>query len=95
MSPGGRNEASWGSNTGPPAGSAAAASMSGGSASGVPARSQVRRDSWSSHSPVTLRRNRIVPSTPPSLVKFACRLASVRIGAAVSTPTSDHVPDEM
>ena len=37
----------------------------------------------------------MVPSTPPSLVKFARRLASVRIGEGASTPTSDHVPDEM
>ena len=45
--------------------------------SGCPARSQVRSDSWSSHRPMTLRRKRIRPSTPPSLVKFASRLASV------------------
>ena len=37
----------------------------------------------------------MVASTPPSFVKFASRLASVRIGARVSTPTRDHVPDEM
>ncbi len=54
-----------------------------------------RCDSWSSHRPVTLRRYRMVASTPPSLVKLASRLASVRIGARVSTPTRDHVPDEM
>ena len=49
----------------------------------------------SSHRPVTLRWNRLVPSTPPSFVKSAARLASVRIGAADSTPTSDQVPLEM
>ena len=36
--------------------------------------------------PMALRRNRFVPSTPPSLVKFASRAASVRIGLSVSTP---------
>ena len=60
-----------------------------------PARSQVRSDSCSSHSPITLRRYRTVPSTPPSLVKFAARLSSVSTGASSSTPTSDQVPQEM
>ena len=35
------------------------------------------------------------PSTPSSLVKFAARLASVRIGAPISTPTSAQVPHAM
>ena len=42
--------------------------------SGVPPRSHVRIDSWSSQSPITLRRKRTRPSTPPSFVKFAARL---------------------
>ena len=37
--------------------------------------------SCSSHSPPTLRRKRVRPSTPPSLVKLAARAASVRTGA--------------
>ena len=52
-------------------------------------------DSLSSHRPITLRRKRIVPSTPPSLVKLAARLSSVSTGRSSSTPTSDQVPDEM
>ena len=39
-----------------------------------------RTDSLSSHRPITLRRNRIRPSTPPSLVKLAARAASVSTG---------------
>ena len=64
--------------------------------SGVPARSHVRSDSWSSHRPMTLRRYRVVPSTPPSFVKFAAaaRLAEDRLVAA-RRPTSDQVPHEM
>ena len=56
---------------------------------------QVRRASLSTHSPITLRRKRIVASTPPSLVKFASRAASVSTGPSSSTPTSDQVPEEM
>ena len=56
MSPGGRNTASSGSMTGPPAGSAAASDSSRPSSSGWPARSHVRSVSWSSHRPMTLRR---------------------------------------
>ena len=37
----------------------------------------------------------MVASTPPSLVKLASRLASLRMGSRSSTPTRDHVPDEM
>jgi hypothetical protein len=44
---------------------------------------------------MTLRRYRIVPSTPPSLVKLARRDASLRTGASSSTPTSDQVPHEI
>ena len=44
---------------------------------------------------MTLRRYRIRPSTPSSFVKFAARLASVRIGRSSSTPTSAQVPQAM
>ena len=56
MPSGGRNDGSSGSMTGPPAGSAPAATRSDGRSSGLPSCSQVRSDSWSSHSPMTLRR---------------------------------------
>jgi hypothetical protein len=36
-----------------------------------------------------------VPSTPASFAMFAATAAGVRIGARVSTPTSDQVPLEM
>ncbi len=34
------------------------------------------------------------PCTVPSLLKFASYIALVSTGASVSTPKSDHVPDE-
>ena len=37
----------------------------------------------------------MVPPAPPSLVKFAASASPVRSGVARSTPTNDHVPDEM
>ena len=46
---------------------------------------QARTHSWSSHSPPTLRRKRMRPSTPPSFVKFAARASSVRIGSSSSS----------
>ena len=54
-----------------------------------------RTASLSSHSPVTLWRKRTRPSTPPSLVKFASRAASLTTGSSSSTPTRPHVPHEM
>ena len=96
MSPGGRKSASSTSMTGPagrqrcrPARSA----LRGRPAS--PASDHVRTDSDSSHSPMTLRRYRMRPSTPPSFVKLARRLSSVSTGCSSSTPTSDQVPQEM
>ena len=44
---------------------------------------------------MTLRRKRIRPSTPPSLVKLACWAEPVSTGESSSTPTRDQVPDEM
>ena len=55
---------------------------------------QVRRVSLSSQVPITLVRNRIVPSTPPSLVKLASRASSVSTGASSSRPASAQVPRE-
>src|SRR5437867_2165063 len=40
-------------------------------------------------------RKRIVPQTPPSLVKFRSRALVVMIGAVSSVPRSDHVPELM
>ena len=44
---------------------------------------------------MTLWRNRTRPSTPPSLVKLASLLASVRTGRSSSRPTSPQVPQEI
>ena len=40
-------------------------------------------------------RKRVVPPTPPSLVKFASRAASLSRGCFNSTPISDQVPELM
>lgn len=80
---------------GPPAGNDAAPSNSSASESMRPPAVQARWHSLSSQSPPALRRYRMVPSMPRSLVKFASRLASVRTGCLSSTPTRDHVPEEM
>jgi hypothetical protein len=95
MSPGGAKAGSSTSTTVRSAGASAAAASSTARSTSSPRSRQLRRLSWSSHSPATLRRYRTVPATPSSLVKFAVRLASDRTGAVSSTPTSDQVPDEM
>ena len=51
-----------------------------------PRQSQLRIASESTQRPDTLRRNLIVRSTPPSLVKSACRAASLSTGSSSSTP---------
>ena len=56
--------------------------------------SHARRDSSSSHSPITFLSSRVVPSMPRSLVRFASRAASLSTGSGSSTPSSDHVPLE-
>ena len=91
MSPGARNSgASMSTTAASPGASAAAASSCGRSE-----RDHVRSVSDSTHRPITLRRNRIVPSTPPSLVKFAASAASPSSGSGSSSPASDQVPQEM
>ena len=83
------------SNTVVGGGHAAACSSSSARSMRVPSRSQCRIDSLSSHRPMTLRRNRIRPSAPTSLVKLADLAASVTTGWVSSTPTSPQVPQEM
>jgi len=56
MSPGGRNTASSGSITDRSAGFRAASASSAGRSGGAPRPAHTRTDSWSSHSPITLRR---------------------------------------
>ena len=95
MSPGGRNAGSSGSTTVRNAGIRAASASSAVRSGARPRAAQTRTDSCSSHSPITLRRKRIVPSTPASLVKPASRLASVSTGLPSSTPARDQVPQEI
>ena len=91
MSPGGRNRGSWTSKTltWPVVGRSLVEQRA--EVARVP---HARRVSESSQVPITLVRKRTRPSTPPSLVKLAARLASVTTGWSSSTPTSPHVPQE-
>ena len=95
MPPGAMNSAEVASIDQRRAGNAAAAWSSWSRTAGTPPVCHSRRHSLSSHSPVTFRRNRVVPSIPVSFVKFAAIAASVRTGAASSRPTRDQVPQEM
>ena len=95
MSPGGRNAAASGSTTARSGGSAPAAASSAARSGAWPRAAQTRTDSCSSHSPITLRRKRTVPSTPASLVNPASRLASVSTGPPSSIPARDQVPQEI
>ena len=83
------------SNTSLGGGHAAACSRSSARSMRCRSRSQCLIDSLSSQSPMTLRRKRIRPSAPTSLVKFADLAASVITGRFNSTPTSPQVPQEM
>ena len=90
MSPGGRKRGSCTSTIGTGTSYAAAARS-------IPARSvspHVRSVSLSSQVPITLLRNRTVPSTPPSLVRLAARASSVSTGASSSRPARAQVPRE-
>jgi hypothetical protein len=42
-----------------------------------------------------LRRRRIVLAYPPSFVMLRACVSSLMTGSGTSTPTSDHVPEEM
>ena len=94
MSPGRRKRSSSGSMKAVKAGAASASAASVLVRGSVAAGHRARRLSWTSQSPITLRSRRIVPATPPSLVRLAARVTSDTTGAATSSPISDHVPDE-
>jgi hypothetical protein len=95
MSPGGKKIGSSGSTTAVNGATPVASASSDDTSVVTPAAAQARCDSWSNHRPMMFRRNRMVPSTPPSLVKFANRASSLSTGSDSSTPTSDQVPHEM
>jgi hypothetical protein len=61
---------------------------------GWPAAAHSLRQDSRIQSPMTFLRNRIVPKTPPSLVKLAAAASGVSKGEERSTPTRDQVPDE-
>ena len=58
-----------------------------------PSRAQPRRHACSSHRPPMFFSSRVVPQTPPSLVKFASSARGVMIGRGTSVPSSDQVPE--
>ena len=88
------SRASFVSNTatGPPM--LAASPRIWGSSTLAPCAAHAFMHSVSSHSPMTLRRKRVRPSTPPSFVKPASRAAPVSTGDSISTPTRPQVPQE-
>ena len=51
------------------------------------------RQHCSIQSPITFLRNRVVPLTPPSLVKFRRRASGVISGEHYSVPNKDQVPE--
>src|ERR671931_1588507 len=72
--------------------SSAAASRSAYS-SVCPALAQLLRHAWSNHRPLMFLSSRVVPQTPPSLVKFSSRARGVTTGAETSVPSRDQVPE--
>ena len=86
----------WSGKTSPadPENASTRASSSGRSCARPPA-SHSRAHASRIHSPITFRRKRTVPKAPVSFVKLARATASLMRTDSRSTPTSDHVPDEM
>ena len=95
MSPGGAKSGASGSNSERNAGAFSASFTMSTKDSACPLRSHSRLHSCMIHSPITFLSTRMVPSTPPSLVRFAACASGEITGCFVSTPTSDHVPLEM
>jgi hypothetical protein len=92
MSPGGAKTGSFVSTTARSGGASAAMATSSPKLQSRPSSAHVRRHSWSSQRPATLRSSRYVPATPPSFVRFDSNVRSSTSGSTSSTPTSDHVP---
>ena len=93
MSPGRRRSSSSGSKSGTSS-LAASARRSRSSYPAGPAGSSERRLSCSSHSPITLRSRRVVPSMPRSLERLKPWASSSSAGSSTSRPSSDQVPLE-
>src|SRR4051812_42121237 len=54
---------------------------------------QCCRHACNSHRPAMFFNKRVVPHTPPSLVKLSARPLDVMSGSFNSVPSSDHVPE--
>src|SRR5262249_20221258 len=93
ISPGARKLTSSGSTKDTKGGAASALLVSSSYDSSCPVRDQVRRHSWTSHRPMMFFNRRVVPRTPPSLVKLYLIVSTLITGRATSTPRSDHVPE--
>src|SRR5688572_4107157 len=90
-----KKRAASGYTIAPAAGRAAARASRSDNVMSIPRPDHSRRQPSRIQRPITFLRNRTVPDTPISLVKFAEHAADPRRGADRSTPTSDQVPDEM
>ena len=93
MSPGVRKSGASTSMMRENGGAAAAMSTISSQESNWPSAAHVRRHSWTSQRPVMFFSKRIVPQTPPSLVKLKRQAVSLMTGSGLSTPISDHVPE--
>src|SRR5207244_5351176 len=87
------NEASSGLTRLTNGGAASARRVSSSYPYDCPARSQMRRHSCTSHRPMMFFKKRIVPPTPPSLVKLHFSTCSLTSGDVISAPISDQVPE--
>src|SRR5712691_9653082 len=73
--------------------SSAAPAISASYGRSWPCDFQCRRQDCNSQSPPMFFNSRIVPQTPPSLVKLSARALDVMIGSHNSVPSSDQVPE--
>src|SRR2546430_8774379 len=73
--------------------SSAAPATSASYARSRPCDFQCRRQDCSSQSPPMFFNSRVVPQTPPSLVKLSASALEVMTGSRNSVPSSDQVPE--
>jgi hypothetical protein len=92
MSAGATSDGSFGSTSVTSGGASAARAVSCSHVQSLPARCQAARHCCTSQSPQTFLSNRVVPPTPPSLVKLRVRHSGVTSGRSSSAPTRAQVP---
>ena len=92
MSAGATSAGALGSISVTSGGDSAASAVSCSQVQSFPARCQAARHCCTSHRPQTFFSSRVVPLTPPSLVKLWARHSGVTSGRSSSAPTSAQVP---